>query len=89
MMNDMVAKKLGQCGKRSPLAIGGVNAVQSVNAQYVDVTIRGIHETKSHNLLGILCIPRLPNASSPLPDTLELSKCSHFDDVSFVTVSHS
>ena len=72
MMNDTVAKELGLCDDRSPLAIGGVNTVRSVNAQYVDDTIHGIHESKSYDLLGVPCIPRLPDGISTLPDSLNL-----------------
>ena len=34
MMSDMVAVELGLCGVKLPLAIGGVNIIRSVNAQY-------------------------------------------------------
>ena len=36
-----------------------------------------------------MCIPRLPDANSSLLDLLKLNKCPHFNDVTFVTVSHS
>ena len=89
MMSDTVAMEMELCGVRSPLAVGGVNTIWSVNAQYVDVTICGIHESKSYDLLGVPCVPRRPNGTSSLPDSLELNKCPHFNDVTFVTVSHS
>ena len=62
---------------------------RSVNAQYIDISIRGKHELKSYDLVGVPHVPRLPDAISSLPDSLDVDKCPHFCDVTFATVSRS
>ena len=89
MLSDAVATELGLSGVRSPLAIGGVNTTRSVSAQYVDVRIRGKHVPESYELRGVPCVPRLPDAISSLPDSLDVGKCPHLSDVAFATVSRS
>ena len=71
MISEAVAKELGYTGVQLPIDIEGLNAVRSLYAQYVDITVHGIHERKSYAISKLPCVLHLPEVSASLPYSLD------------------